>query len=98
MLPILRFILFYVCNLLVMSNLYQNIKWFEISLQNNPLFFDGFKKYVYEVDSHGNVFLVDFTSQCIRKITPQGIVSIFAGSASKQSGNQNGTGTSAVRL
>ncbi|MCQ6957234.1 IPT/TIG domain-containing protein [Mucilaginibacter aquariorum] len=48
------------------------------------------------VDSHGNVFLVDFTSQCIRKITPQGVVSIFAGSTSKQSGNQNGTGTSAL--
>lgn len=48
------------------------------------------------VDSHGNVFIVDFTSQCIRKITPQGVVSIFAGSTSKQSGNQNSTGTSAL--
>jgi hypothetical protein len=48
------------------------------------------------VDSHGNVFLLDFTSQCIRKITPQGVVSVFAGSDSKQSGNQNGTGTSAL--
>ncbi|WP_345210473.1 IPT/TIG domain-containing protein [Mucilaginibacter gynuensis] len=47
------------------------------------------------VDSHGNVFLVDFTSQCIRKINPQGVVSVFAGSASKQSGNQNGQGTDA---
>ena len=48
------------------------------------------------VDSHGNLFMVDFVAQCIRKITPQGIVSVFAGSTTRQSGNQNGTGTAAL--
>lgn len=41
--PFSALFFFYVCNLLVMSNLYQNIKWFEISLQNNPLFSTGSK-------------------------------------------------------
>ncbi|SMC90037.1 IPT/TIG domain-containing protein [Pedobacter nyackensis] len=46
------------------------------------------------VDSHGNVFVMELTNHVIKKITPQGVVSVFAGT-SGQTGNQNGTGTSA---
>lgn len=47
------------------------------------------------IDSHNNLFMIDYLAQCIRKITPDGTVSIFAGSANRQAGNQNGTGTAA---
>lgn len=47
------------------------------------------------VDSHGNVFVMELNNSVIKKITPQGAVSIFAGSPSRETGNQNGTGTAA---
>ncbi|MET4545584.1 hypothetical protein ABIE26_002902 [Pedobacter africanus] len=47
------------------------------------------------VDSHGNVFVMELNNNVIKKITPQGVVSVFAGSPSRETGNQNGTGTAA---
>lgn len=47
------------------------------------------------VDSHGNVFVMEVSNHVIKKITPQGAISIFAGSPTKETGNQNGTGTAA---
>uniref|UniRef100_UPI00404AF81A hypothetical protein n=1 Tax=Flavobacterium sp. TaxID=239 RepID=UPI00404AF81A len=44
------------------------------------------------VDSNGNVFVLDFGNHCVRKITPSGDVSTFAGSAP---GNQDGQGVNA---
>jgi sugar lactone lactonase YvrE len=47
------------------------------------------------VDAIGNVFVADFANHKIRKITPDGIVSTFAGSTTNLSGSVDGTGTSA---
>ncbi|MEJ2903439.1 IPT/TIG domain-containing protein [Pedobacter panaciterrae] len=47
------------------------------------------------VDSRGNVFVMELNNHVIKKITPEGVVSIFAGSPTRETGNQNGTGTAA---
>jgi len=44
------------------------------------------------VDSRGNVYVADSNNNCIRKITPAGVVSTFAGSTK---GRTDGTGTEA---
>lgn len=47
------------------------------------------------VDSSGNVYVAEYANNDIRKITPAGQVSLFAGSASQTSGKANGTGSAA---
>jgi len=47
------------------------------------------------VDASGNVYVVDSSSNLIRKITPDGMVSTFAGSLSESGGYADGTGSAA---
>lgn len=47
------------------------------------------------VDSSGNVFVSDMFNNAIRKITPDGLVTTFAGGMSYDVGNADGTGSAA---
>ena len=47
------------------------------------------------VDSSGNVFVADIGNSVIRKITPAGVVSTFAGAVTATTGFANGSGTAA---
>lgn len=46
------------------------------------------------VDSAGNIFATDYSASTIRRITPAGVVTTFAGTANSR-GTTNGTGTAA---
>lgn len=48
------------------------------------------------VDSKGNVFLIDQNNYNIHKISPDGTVSLFAGSATGVNGRKDGAGTDAL--
>jgi DNA-binding beta-propeller fold protein YncE len=47
------------------------------------------------VDSSGNVYVAEYGNNDIRKITPEGVVTLFAGSSSATQGDANGTGDAA---
>lgn len=66
----------------------------EGGLVNGPLIdakFSAIKDMAY--DSKGNLFIVDAGNNCIRKVSPEGIVSTFAGS--NLSGYKDGVGSDA---
>ncbi|MFZ0499500.1 MAG: SMP-30/gluconolactonase/LRE family protein, partial [Steroidobacteraceae bacterium] len=47
------------------------------------------------VDSAGNVYVAEYSNNDIRKITPNGVVTLFAGSSTATQGDANGTGNAA---
>ena len=47
-------------------------------------------------DASGNLYITDSNNNAIRMISPSGAVTTFAGSTTGQSGNTDGTGTSAL--
>lgn len=57
---------------------------------NNELTLDG-RSGALAVDTHGNVYVLELSLNRVKKITPGGTVSLFAGSPSGQSGDRNGT-------
>lgn len=48
------------------------------------------------VDSSGNIYVADENNNEIRKITPAGVVSLFAGSPTMATGHADGTGSAAT--
>lgn len=63
---------------------------------NSDITLDAFRNGSIAVDGSGNVFILELLKNRVKKITPQGIVSIFAGSTSGLAGNVNGTGAAAL--
>lgn len=62
---------------------------------SNSLTLDG-RSGAIAVDRNGNIYVQEPSKNRIKKITPDGTVSIFAGSSSGISGNKNGNGTDAL--
>lgn len=50
---------------------------------------------IVTADATGNLYVADFGNHAIKRITPQGVVTVFAGSTTGQAGCVNGTGTDA---
>lgn len=48
------------------------------------------------IDSSGNLYVAEYSNNDIRKITPAGVVTLFAGSPTGAPGNANGTGSAAT--
>jgi hypothetical protein len=62
---------------------------------NTELTLDG-RSGALAVDGRGNVYVLELALNRVKKITPDGTVSLFAGSPSGQSGDKNGTGSDAM--
>lgn len=56
----------------------------------------GSSPWAIAIDSSDNLFVADISNNNIRKITPSGVVTTFAGSTLGASGSANGTGTAAT--
>ena len=65
-------------------------------LGNKDLDLSSFRTGSLAIDRQGNIFVLEVDQSRIKKISPQGVVTLFAGSPTGQRGNKNGTGTEAL--
>lgn len=65
-------------------------------LGNKDLDISSFRTGSLAIDRQGNVFVLEVEKSRIKKISPQGVVTLFAGSPTGERGNKNGRGTEAL--
>jgi hypothetical protein len=65
-------------------------------LGNKDLDISSFRTGSLAIDRQGNVFVLEVEKSRIKKISPQGVVTLFAGSPTGERGNRNGRGTEAL--
>ncbi|WP_316841704.1 IPT/TIG domain-containing protein [Pedobacter gandavensis] len=63
---------------------------------NNSLSLNNGRTSSLAIDAQGNIFVLEVGYHRIKKITPSGTVTLFAGSPSGQSGHKNGKGIEAL--
>ena len=65
-------------------------------LGNKDLDISSFRTGSLAIDRQGNVFVLEVEKSRIKKISPQGVVTLFAGSPTGERGNKNGRGAEAL--
>lgn len=63
---------------------------------NKDLDISAYRSGSLAIDRHGNVFVLEVEKSRIKKISPQGAVTLFAGSPTGERGNKNGKGAEAL--
>ncbi|NQX42909.1 IPT/TIG domain-containing protein [Pedobacter steynii] len=63
---------------------------------NKDLDISSFRTGSMAIDRQGNIFVLEVEKSRIKKINPQGVVTLFAGSPTGERGNKNGRGTEAL--
>lgn len=63
---------------------------------NTDLDISSFRTGSLAIDRQGNIFVLEVEKSRIKKISPQGVVTLFAGSPTGERGNKNGRGTEAL--
>jgi sugar lactone lactonase YvrE len=63
---------------------------------NKDLDISAFRTGSLAIDRQGNIFVLEVEKSRIKKISPQGVVTLFAGSPTGERGNKNGRGTEAL--
>lgn len=65
-------------------------------LGSKDLDLSSFRTGSLAIDRQGNIFVLEVEKSRIKKISPQGVVTLFAGSPTGERGNKNGKGTEAL--
>lgn len=65
-------------------------------LGSKDLDLSAFRTGSLAIDRQGNIFVLEVEKSRIKKISPQGVVTLFAGSPTGERGNKNGKGTEAL--
>ncbi|AOM78254.1 hypothetical protein BFS30_14385 [Pedobacter steynii] len=63
---------------------------------NTDLDISAFRTGSLAIDRQGNIFVLEVERSRIKKISPEGVVTLFAGSPTGQRGNKNGKGAEAL--
>ncbi|RQO71689.1 hypothetical protein DBR43_10590 [Pedobacter sp. KBW06] len=65
-------------------------------LGNKDLDISSFRTGSMAIDRHGNIFVLEVEKSRIKKISTEGVVTLFAGSSTGERGNKNGRGAEAL--